>query len=415
MRMICLLLLAVFAANIHAQSVRQVPQGYPSIQSAIDASRDGDTVLVEPGLYRERLQFRGIAVQVRSLRGAAATIVDGGNAGEVIRFVHGEGGGSVLEGFTLQNGSHDSHAGGIHIENASPSVRNNRVIDNHGGRDGHGISVVNSSHALISGNVIAYNRSASSAHGSGGGGGIGVRGNGRVEIRRNQILSNTVTRFSSGGGIFLDQAGAAQITGNVIEGNSARLEGGGIAVFGSSAAHIEGNLIVRNRVTQPGKGGGVQWLLLPGSAGVNLVSNTLIDNHADEGAGIHADGEDQHSLIANNLVLARAGYAGIDCGDFYDLAPPRLLHNNAVAGSAYAGVCDSALGVNGNIAIPPRFSGQGFALASGSAGIDAGDDVSSLETHDLAGQNRRADGNGDRRIRIDIGAYEFIPPTIIGG
>jgi len=415
MRFVSLLLVSLLCADANAQSVRHVPQHFASIQSAIDSSADGDVILVAPGTYHERIEFRGRSVRVQSTRGSAITILDGGNLSSVVRFVHGEGRGSVLDGFTVQHGSHPTNAGGVHIENASPTLRNNVIVDNVGGRDGHGISIVNSANALIVGNSISFNRSLPSANGSGGGGGIGVRGASLVEIRDNQIVSNAVTRFSSGGGIFLDHAGAPVIVGNRIEGNSARLEGGGIAIFGHSGARIEGNLIVRNQVTQAGKGGGVQWLLLPGSLNVRLINNTIIDNHAESGAGIYADGEDQTSLIANNLVTVRAGYSAIECGDFYDLAAPQVLHNNATGGRPYAEICEPARGQDGNIAVSPRFETGSYALAATSAGIDAGIDTVVDEITDLAGKPRRADGNGDRQILVDIGAYEYATTMLSGG
>ena len=50
-----------------AQDTLQVPSEYSTIQLAINASTDGDIVLVEPGTYTENLDFNGKNIVVSSL------------------------------------------------------------------------------------------------------------------------------------------------------------------------------------------------------------------------------------------------------------------------------------------------------------------------------------------------------------
>ena len=52
---------------------RLVPQQYPTIQAAVDASVNGDTIVVSPGLYRESVRPRGKSVIVR---GVSAELTD---------------------------------------------------------------------------------------------------------------------------------------------------------------------------------------------------------------------------------------------------------------------------------------------------------------------------------------------------
>jgi pectin methylesterase-like acyl-CoA thioesterase len=83
-------LAALLPAAAQAQTTRNVGQGqtYTTIQSAIDASTNGDIVLVYPGTYYENLDFKGKAITVTSTPapagGAANTIIDGLHLGSTV-------------------------------------------------------------------------------------------------------------------------------------------------------------------------------------------------------------------------------------------------------------------------------------------------------------------------------------------
>ena len=100
------LLMPVYA---HAAEIR-VPSQFPTIQSAIQASQDGDTIIVQPGTYPENIDFGGKAVVLSSTNPlsptiVANTIIDGGMNGSVVTFNHGETPNSILTGFTIRNGN----------------------------------------------------------------------------------------------------------------------------------------------------------------------------------------------------------------------------------------------------------------------------------------------------------------------
>ena len=57
----------------------RVPGDYPTIQQAIDASINGDTVLVAPGTYKETFDYKQKAITVKSSNGPFETVIDGNN------------------------------------------------------------------------------------------------------------------------------------------------------------------------------------------------------------------------------------------------------------------------------------------------------------------------------------------------
>ncbi|MBE0536034.1 MAG: PQQ-binding-like beta-propeller repeat protein [Phycisphaerae bacterium] len=157
---------------------------YATIQSAIAAAADGDVVIVAPGVYRQRLNFAGKAITVRSTdpedwNVVTATVIDAQYNGSCVTFNQGETGDSVLEGFTLTRGTGTQVAfdgqprqfngvagGGIYCWWSSPTVRRcNIVVNGYSGPTssdaivefGGGIALVGDSHAVIEGCVVADN------------------------------------------------------------------------------------------------------------------------------------------------------------------------------------------------------------------------------------------------------------------
>ncbi len=126
---------------------------FVTIQDAVDAAADGDSITVSPGVYVETLTFGGKGITVLSTHGPAHTFIDkplsagngvpGGNpSSPTVMFEHGEDRSAVLDGFTIRKGTGRFSAawpcdcdgwqlgGGIFIANASPLIRNCVVREN---------------------------------------------------------------------------------------------------------------------------------------------------------------------------------------------------------------------------------------------------------------------------------------------
>ncbi len=101
-----------------------------TIQEAIDAAQDGDTVNVYSGIYREAIRFAGKAVTVRSAGDAAILEAPGAYA---VSFQASEGPDSVLKNFVIRNSRV-----GIMVTDSSPTIANVTVVGNECGAEAIG-------------------------------------------------------------------------------------------------------------------------------------------------------------------------------------------------------------------------------------------------------------------------------------
>ncbi len=119
---------------------------FTTIQSAVTAAVDGDTVLVCPGTYNEIQITINKALSVQSVAGAAATIIDGGGgtglafSGTVV--INATTGNVLFDGFTVQNAKAGPSSVRFNVRVGSPSatvtftVTNNVLLGTNNPLDG---------------------------------------------------------------------------------------------------------------------------------------------------------------------------------------------------------------------------------------------------------------------------------------
>jgi hypothetical protein len=149
----------ILTGEVQAATLEVAPSGYPytSIQAAINAAVDGDTVLVHDGTYVENINFLGKAITVKSVNGAASTI-NGNGSSSLVTFNHGEGSGSVLDGFTMTNcivgGNTASTGGGIYCYSASSPTIINSTISGNTANTGAGIYCDSTSSSSVKNTIL---------------------------------------------------------------------------------------------------------------------------------------------------------------------------------------------------------------------------------------------------------------------
>jgi predicted outer membrane repeat protein len=347
------------------------PTAATNIQDAVDASIDGDEVVVTNGVYASGgravygTMTNRVAIDkpllVRSLNGPSVTFITGQpapgtttNGDGAIRCAY-VGANAVLSGFTLTNGHtqtiEDSKAGSGGGAWCEPSG----VVTN----------------CTLSGNSASY---------LGGGGAFGG------------TLNNcTFTRNSAnhGGGAL-----AGTLNNCTLTGNSASAGGGG------ASGGTLSNCTLTSNSAWVGGGAAVGWLFNctlignsasnsgGGAVGGRLNNCTLIGNSASNSAG-GADGR----FLANNLN---------NCIVYYN----RANSDANYSGNGFVNSCTTPLPSGlGNITNEPLFMDtngwSNLRLQSDSPCINAGNNAYVTNSTDLDGNPRIAGG------KVDMGAYEF--------
>ena len=328
---ILIVLVSLYGAGTCRADTITVPNDYATIEAAIAAAAEGDTILVNAGTYRENIIIDK-ALYLIGVDGAEATIIEdveadpNGGSGAIVVLVDSSGPGEIA-GFTI-TGNQDVNGAGIYLKYGGWLIYRCKVSTHSGG--------------IIS---DATNRIIENEINGNSGVGIGVKG--QSVVRHNRVVGN---------GTGVSALDSVLVANNVIANSFT-----GIATReGSDQLRIQNNVITTIGHSNEGSQQKGMWLIG------------------------HYEGDD--SIIQNNVV-AYCGREGIrfsaTTSDGRDASDFQFIYNNVFGTSEDYDGLENQTGQNGNLGVEPLFCDNDglFYLASDSPLIDAG----SLDLADLDG------------------------------
>jgi hypothetical protein len=249
-----MLFAVVFAAGTSAQSWFVRPEGsqslngspeqpFATIQQALDAAQDADTIVLLPGVYTGAgnydLQSSGLSLTIRSSEPdnwdvVEATIIDPAGAGGI--FVFENTSALVLEGLTLQNAVKDAafydlpHGAALFCDGVVATIRycifRNCVAAGLGGAIYFGDSQATVSHCIFAGNQSWDGGSLISDSGS------------NVKLEHCTIAGNTSVFY--GGGVSCEFSSTLTTKNSIFWGNAlAAPEGRGRQIFAGDSGIVQ--------------------------------------------------------------------------------------------------------------------------------------------------------------------------------
>jgi len=373
-----ILVFAFYSSGLSA-GIINVPADIDSIQGGIDLANNGDTVLVQPGIYIENINFNGKNIVVGSLTlttGDTAyisqTVIDGSqpnhpDSGSVVYFISGEDSNSVLSGFKITGGT------GTWIAGWGNTSQTN----------GGGIFLNNSSSPILA-NLIVRGNVGESANGAG----IGCNSNSNPTIENVSVVANdgsgSADTNDGSAGILL--ADSSPILRNVKIVNNIGLMAGGLYCNGNSDPVLINVTIANNIASGSAWWNEVAELVCWGDADPVLI-NTIVWND-----------------ILSEILLREDGSITVAYSDIQNGLDSILTFNS-----------DTTFWLDGNINSNPMFvdpvNGD-YRLQTGSPCVDAGIQDTMIIYN-----------NGQDTLIVppipylgtapDMGAYEFDPAVAI--
>ncbi len=343
------IILSLAPVCIYAQELL-VPDDYDTIMEAMEEAEYGDTVVVDEGVYNERIKIKeGVNLvsfagddgdelvagpgNYKVLKRALRTIIDGSDideAGYLVSFPQDTSAPMLIDGFTMRN--MPKYLSGVNyfileVRGCSPDVTNNIIYGNEswGGMlvtglgVGMGPALETTAKPLVKGNVIYANQGPGIANGA----------NSRAFITENEIFDNY---FPGAANVDSDAAaiGLRSYARPIIENNDLYGNGGGVGAL--NLEDYTEDLIIRNNRILNNRRAGIGIRVIDGTAtNIRMIieSNQISGNLK---AGIMLSKVDWVRIRLNTIFENRR--SGIFATNVDDIE----IHDNEVYGNLTSGV-----------------------------------------------------------------------------
>ena len=331
--------------------------GYNTIQEAIDAAGEGDTVLVHRGTYAEQIiinenltlkgEYGAKIVKPPTLE--SYKIAESGSVWEPVVFAYGgtmdennlvTGSETIdfqMSGFKIDGTDHttSNRFAGILARNMKGALSNNKIYNlaPNSNKETFGIVVYGDSHVTICHNVVEdFTRGGIGANGD-----LGDAPDPVVVIEQNTITRPSISPTWAPNGIQVGYGTTGVIRNNRVSWSrvdNPDWDASGILVFASSGVEVIGNDVSNSDAAIAVAGWGPDW---GGAASDVLVENNIV---TDSDYGISIEDNARNVLIRKNVVERNLEY-GIQIVDYdYGWTPGspeniQINYNNIVNNENY--------------------------------------------------------------------------------
>jgi parallel beta-helix repeat protein len=272
-----------------------------SIQAAIDKARNGDTVIVQSGVYPENV----VVGKRITMWGQGNPVIDGRGSRSPLSITVD---GVTVDGFWMRNSGSSLYASGIKISSNRNTIANNSLMDNQ-----YGINLLPGTRGNNLLNNTIFNNSFYAIY---------IPNSMNTDIHSNTIVNNRE-------GLMIEMSWFLSFTGNTVSYNS----GDAVNASLSGASHFDENVVMNNRgygiaLLQGGQNS-IRGNIIGKNTGTGIMTSDYLDVSLHGNQIIVTLGDEYLNFISNNTVKGNKGH-GVSVS-----LSNTLIENNEIGSNNY--------------------------------------------------------------------------------